>query len=339
MDKVAKVGDCVRVIKKLPYKDQEYNVDIGDIGVVNYVASTGKYSVHIDGKKNPHDLNSKKRQYGQLYDFWIPFSCCEVVKTKFKIEDRVIIRDSVLNLGSKTGTIKGYTRSSLMKQYLVLVDDIKPNKNREDGCMYFTEKDLKPYSKEEELTRKCLFENADALDEMKVTLDDVPDDIKELIEIGILTEEEVLAKCSNYTHKEGEETTMKEIKNQKVVDLYFERKVRELKKKLDADIKAAEDVDPHKSFVEYLRCEFNTYVENNADLNGKFKFEVTLPCTPECSKEIEKLRNMSMDEVEKVHEMKHEVLTMLSGCETYDQEMEVLKAYGIIGTDGKLVLN
>ena len=57
---------------------------------------------------------------------------------------------------------------------------------------------------------------------------------------------------------------------------------------------------------------------------------MTLPCTPECSKEIEKLRKLSMDEVDKVHEEKHEVLTMLSGCETYDQEMVVLNSYGIV---------
>ena len=206
----------------------------------------------------------------------------------------------------------------------------------------------------EELTRKCLFENADALDEVKVTLDDLPDDIKELIEMGLYTEEEALAhihnsstkKCvteealSRYDKavkdyikgnlKEGEETTMKEIKNHKVVELYFERKVRELKKKLNEDIKGAEDIDPHKSFVDYLLREFNTYVENNADLDGKCKFEVTLPCTPECSKEIEKLRELSMDEVDKVHEMKHEVLTMLSGCDTYEQEMAVLRSYGIV---------
>lgn len=127
-----------------------------------------------------------------------------------------------------------------------------------------------------------------------------------------------------------EETIMKEIKNQQIVDLYFERKVRELKKKLDEDIKVTETADPHKSFVEYLRSEFNTYVENNVDLNGKFKFDVSLPCTPECSKAIEKLRNLSMDEVDKVHEMKHEVLTMLFGCDTYEQEMAVLRSYGIV---------
>ena len=57
---------------------------------------------------------------------------------------------------------------------------------------------------------------------------------------------------------------------------------------------------------------------------------MTLPCTPECSKEIEKLRELSMDEVDKVHEMKHEVLTMLSGCDTYEQEMAVLRSYGIV---------
>ena len=190
---------------------------------------------------------------------------------------------------------------------------------------------------EEYLTRKCLFENYDALDECETTWNDIPDDIKELVEIGVLTREEVIAKCTNNICTEGEKTTMKEIKNQKVVDLYFERKVRELKKKLDEDIKAVESQDPNKSFVSELRKQFETYVTEN-DLNTESKniviqFGASLPCTDTSSKAIKKLRDESLDAVEKVHEEKNEVLTMLSGCETYDQKMVVLNSYGIVNYD------
>lgn len=113
----AKVGDYVKIIKKPPYK--EYDVDVGDIGIVNYVTkTTGKYSVHIDGKKNPHDIeNPNLRAYGVIYDFWIPFDCTEII-------DAQIVSKSNNNDMNESEDIK-----------------MKEIKNQEVVDLYFSRKD------------------------------------------------------------------------------------------------------------------------------------------------------------------------------------------------------
>lgn len=89
------IGTTVEISREPPYS--EYDVHIGDIGVVTYVASTGKYSVRIDGKKNPH--YDADRKFGENGDFWIPRDCLK--EYKFKPGDRV-------KIVSKTSKFKGY---------------------------------------------------------------------------------------------------------------------------------------------------------------------------------------------------------------------------------------
>ena len=88
-------GTTVVICREPPYK--EYGLCVGDIGVVTYVASTGKYSVKVNGKKNPHF--DPDRKYGENGDFWIPRDC--VKQYQFKKGDRVLIT-------SKTSRYKGY---------------------------------------------------------------------------------------------------------------------------------------------------------------------------------------------------------------------------------------
>lgn len=64
------VGTVVQMTRDAPYK--EYKVFKGDIGIINYVAKTGKYSIHIYGKFNPH-IYYNGRSCGEDGDFWIPF--------------------------------------------------------------------------------------------------------------------------------------------------------------------------------------------------------------------------------------------------------------------------
>lgn len=92
------VGTVVQMTRDAPYK--EYEVYKGDVGIINYIAKTGKYSVHIYGKSNPHkDACGSQRKYGEDGDFWIPFGYLE--RYKYKQGDRVEII-------SKTSQHKGY---------------------------------------------------------------------------------------------------------------------------------------------------------------------------------------------------------------------------------------
>ena len=88
-------GTTVVICREPPYK--EYGLCVGDIGVVTYVASSGKYSVRVNGKRNPH--YDPDRKYGENGDFWIPRDC--VRQYQFKKGDRVLIT-------SKTSKYKGY---------------------------------------------------------------------------------------------------------------------------------------------------------------------------------------------------------------------------------------
>lgn len=82
------VGTVVEMTRDAPYK--EYEVYKGDIGIINYVASTKKYSIHIYGKSNTHnDAFGENRLYGEQGDFWIPFDY--VKKYSYKKGDRVEI--------------------------------------------------------------------------------------------------------------------------------------------------------------------------------------------------------------------------------------------------------
>ena len=106
------VGTIVQMTRDAPYK--EYNVCKGDIGVINYVASTNKYSVHIYGKSNTHkDAFGDDRLYGEQGDFWIPFD--HVKKYEYKPGDRVqIVGNSIYN--GKFGTVYSYSKRRLDQQ-------------------------------------------------------------------------------------------------------------------------------------------------------------------------------------------------------------------------------
>lgn len=94
------VGKTVEIIREPPCK--EYDVCVGDIGIITYVANTtNKCSVYIPNKNNPHEYKDLK--YGNPGDFWIPFECLK--EYCFKNGDRVIIvTDKSKNKG-KIGTV------------------------------------------------------------------------------------------------------------------------------------------------------------------------------------------------------------------------------------------
>lgn len=310
----AKVGDYVKVIKKLPYKD-DMGVEIGDIGVVNYVASTDKYSVHIDGKKNPKDIaHPKLRAYGQIYDFWIPHDCVELIDLRFKIGDRVKIYKPNTVFHNKTGVVKGYHRIDVV---LISVDDCKPNSNRKDGCRYFDESKLFRYVKEKNsldenaLIRECLFEDASVFDKKY---------------------------SSSYYQKESEETKMetKKIRNVEVVDMFFDRKRDEAERKFAKEKQNILNADPNRSFAKAIENKLKDYIAEN-DLKVEIDDDfIKLPLTKD-SEEAYKELCTKYEKQWKIEEAnKNELLAMLSGCDKYEQEMIILKSYGVIGDDNKM---
>lgn len=94
------VGTTIKIIREPPYP--EYNVKVGDIGVITYAAKTLKYSVYIPGKYN-HNRN-KDITYGNPGDFWI--SKDDVRIYDFKVGDRVVVVSDKSKFKGETGVIK-----------------------------------------------------------------------------------------------------------------------------------------------------------------------------------------------------------------------------------------
>lgn len=114
------VGTTIKIIREPPYP--EYNVKVGDIGVITYATKTLKYSVYIPGKCNPHE--DKNRIYGNPSDFWI--SKNDVEPYKFQVGDRVIVVSDKSKYKGKTGTITN-NRIGYNDYLCILLDDY-PNR-------------------------------------------------------------------------------------------------------------------------------------------------------------------------------------------------------------------
>ena len=115
------VGTTIKIIRELPYP--EYNVKVGDIGVITYATKTLKYSVYIPGKCNYK--KNKDITYGNPGDFWI--SKDDVRVYNFKVGDRVVVVSDKSKYKGKTGTI---TNDSVgYNNYLgILLDDYSNHK-------------------------------------------------------------------------------------------------------------------------------------------------------------------------------------------------------------------
>lgn len=150
------VGTVVEMTRDAPYK--EYEVYKGDIGIINYVASTKKYSIHIYGKSNPHnDAFGENRLYGEQGDFWIPFDY--VKKYSYKAGDRV-------EIVSERSKYKGYFATIYSENYgfgycrecvKLFVDDTDYQPENENKCLILAKTSVRPiFTNKGELSMKLL---------------------------------------------------------------------------------------------------------------------------------------------------------------------------------------
>ena len=214
MEQKIKVGDKVKIIKKTSDTSLDIDIDNGDIGVVNYVASNiKKCSVHIQEKKNTFDdMYPQLRECGQKYDYWIPIDCMELLDTKNDLNEK-------------------------------------------------------------------------------------------------------------------EDNKMKGIKNQKIVDLHFQRRQKEIEKEYETKILKVKKEDINQKFVDTLECQFNQYIDS---MTTPCTFNVYIAETEETTKKVGELSGEKDKKLNDLKLLKDEVGAMLSGCETYEQEMKILHAYNIV---------
>jgi hypothetical protein len=174
-----------------------------------------------------------------------------------------------------------------------------------------------------------LFENADAFDTPFVPMKRhtlTPENLKRF--------EQAINEQFN---KESEEKKMKEIKNQKVVDLYFSRKKEVLLDEFNTTREAIKEIDNNYIFIKQLKDQFKEYIEKNEIKDVNINNFPTLHLTEESKAKYDEVYNDYNNKLGELNNLKEEILALLSGCETYEQEITILKSYKIVTDDNKLV--
>ena len=208
------------------------------------------------------------------------------------------------------------------KRYGIVIEHIDENVKVEIGeeigkrTVYIHESKIKLYDEAEDMIKKCLFEDASALDNTTINFKN-----------GAYIE---LIHNRNNITKESEEKKMKEIKNQKVVDLYFTRKKENLRKEFEISKKYIVESDDNNVFIQQLKCQLDKYIEENEIKDvEKFTFPM-LPLTVESKNKHDEVYKDYYKKLKELDDTKAEILVMLSGCETYEQEMKILHSYNIV---------
>lgn len=226
------------------------------------------------------------------------------------------------------------------KRYGIVIEHIDENVKVEIGeetgkrTIYIHESKIKLYDETEDMMKKCLFEDASVLDNTTIYFKN-----------GSYIEAQPASKKNNYKclqpeglrlydqavgNKEREENKMSGIKNQKVLDLYFTRKRDVLSKEYETKKKELTESDVNYLFIKELKNKFNKYVDEHEIKDIK---EISFPELPLAEDTRLKLAEIYKEHCDKVNELnskKEEIIAMLSGCETYEQEMKILHSYNIV---------
>ena len=140
--------------------------------------------------------------------------------------------------------------------------------------------------------------------------------------------------CINATFSEEELTpyikTEKEKKEMELLDIYFNEKQKEISEKYnEKGIK--------------IKCKDPVYKELT-DIAKKYKGVRGVICYAGCDFEYnDEIRKALVKndrdcdvQLDAMYDLKKEIVAQLDICETYEQKMSVLKAYGVINEQGKL---
>ena len=251
-------GTTVQFIKNTPHK--EYNIEIGDIGVITYVASSGKYSIHIDGKQNPHeDAYLPHRLYGEEGDFWIPFEC--VKKYMFKKGDRVQILSNTSKYKGQYGTVAYDAGSYSVKVHI--------DGRNLDSPIEYTHKGIKlikndTYESEEFKMAKLTGFKRVAVIEMSGTnyyyaLFDDNIDVKDTVLVSGSASNKIYSIKEIITPEEAKEKCSKDITAEVMckVDLFSynkrvenRKKAEELRKEMDKKIAEMDEMNKYTMYAE-----------------------------------------------------------------------------------------
>jgi len=136
-----------------------------------------------------------------------------------------------------------------------------------------------------------------------------------------------------------EDNNMKEIKTKGIVDLCFKKRLIEVENEYYEKINKLVEADERvtklmKSINEANETIKDLYIDDSYDLSIHIDKELYI--TPETKEQLKSVEEERDAKARKLGDSIREIKTMLLACDTYEQEMEVLKSYRVIGNDGRL---
>ena len=120
--------------------------------------------------------------------------------------------------------------------------------------------------------------------------------------------------------------------------MYFDKCKKQLQEAVASATTKLYDEDENicklREIIEEIKKITDQYNLNNKLINED---KINSFCTEETCWRIANINDIEINKLNQIKEDKEEILTMISGCETYEQELEILKAYEII--NGNLVMS
>lgn len=133
----------------------------------------------------------------------------------------------------------------------------------------------------------------------------------------------------------------KDMKSKSIVELYFANLKAAVEEKTNKIVKELMEADSIVTAIQQKINEIRNIIsdnkENLADKYASFDVEIGDLMTVDTEAAITKAYEEKKEENIRLDTLKKEIMTMLTPCETYNDEMEILFAYGIIDDDGKLI--
>ena len=129
----------------------------------------------------------------------------------------------------------------------------------------------------------------------------------------------------------------KNMKTEKIIDMWYEKsKIEITEKYTDLSEKLIND-DKNVALINKSIDDLNTKLKEN-DCSKTIPYPVlkVTYLTPEFKMQLCEINDKESKVFKSLLEKYKEIKTMVSACETYEQEIEILKSYGVIDKDGKL---
>lgn len=218
---------------------------------------------------------------------------------KFKKGDRVVVQDRTLRNFGRYGTVVEYD-THFTTLCSIRLDNDEDKSWRYDEC---------------QLGR--LYE-----------LEDLVCDYMDARDYA--TEPHTIIGSSTFNIKEFEELFKKEKKEMELLNIYFDKKQKEIKEKYREKGIKIKSKDP-------VYKELNDIAKKYDGVRGVVCY---IGCDFEYNDEIRKAlvkNDRDCDvQIDDMYALKKEIIAQLEVCETYEQKMNILKAYGVVNENGIL---